>query len=279
MANTNFVFPLTVPLNDVDVRREASCAALFRYFEEAAIQGSAHFGFTFDWYQERQQFWVIRTMWMEELCAPRYLVALELRTWVSSLARVRSDRNYEVRRTQDGKLLSRGIANWVHVDAASMAPTRIHPDIAAVFEQHEAPALPPLAKLVLHPESKAVFEHTSTRRAQFYEADSAQHTNYAVYVDWLEEAVRDAVRAMGYRLMPDNALPLPWFCKHALEYVRPALPGDAVELHARLLKQRRAVGAWQVEMQNAQTGETLLRAETTMVWVNAANRVVPWQKL
>lgn len=270
---------MTVRLNEVDVRAEVSCASLFRYFEETAIQGSAHFGFTFDWYQARGQFWVIRTMRMERLCAPRYLDALEVRTWVSSLARVRSDRNYEVRRATDGKLMARGIANWVYVDAVSMTPTRIHPDIAAVFEKHDPPALEPLSKLVLSPEGQAVFEHTTTRRAQFFEADSAQHTNNAVYVDWLEEAVREAVRAMGYRLTPDNALPLPWFCRHALEYVRPALPGDEVELTARLLKRGRAVGEWQVEMRNAQSHETLLRAETTMVWVDAASRVVPWESL
>ena len=42
-------------------------------------------------------------MRMERICAPRYLDELEIRTWVSSMARVRSDRNYEVRRRADGK--------------------------------------------------------------------------------------------------------------------------------------------------------------------------------
>ncbi|MCI0478404.1 MAG: hypothetical protein L0Y55_19350 [Anaerolineales bacterium] len=56
-------------LYDLDLREEVSCATLFRYFEETAMRGSAHFGFTLDWYRARQQFWVIRTMQMERLCA------------------------------------------------------------------------------------------------------------------------------------------------------------------------------------------------------------------
>jgi acyl-CoA thioesterase FadM len=279
VANTEFVFPMTVHLYDVDVRAEASCAAIFRYFEETAMRGSAHFGFTFDWYQAQGQFWVIRTMRMERLCAPRYLDELEIRTWVSSMGRVRSDRNYEVRRRSDGKRLARGIANWVYVDAAKTTPSRIHPEIAAMFEKHDPPALPPLVKLTLHPERPALYEHTGTRRAQFFEADSALHTNHTVYVNWLEESIREALQTIGYPLALDNATPLPWFYRHALEYARPALPGDPVEICTRLLKQTRAAGTWEVEMLHAGTRETLLRAETTMVWVDAANRLVPWAKL
>lgn len=243
------------------------------------MRGSAHFGFTFDWYLEQEQFWVIRTMRMERICAPRYLDELEIRTWVSSMARVRSDRNYQVRRSRDGRLLARGIANWVYVDAAQMTPTRIHPEIASMFEKHDPPALPPLLKLTLHPDLAALHEHTVTRRAEFYEADSALHTNNTVYVNWLEEAVRDALSSMGFLLAPDNSTPLPWFYRHALEYVRPALPGDTVEICVRLMKQTHAAGMWQIEMLHARTRETLMRAETTMVWVDATNRLVPWAKL
>lgn len=270
---------MKVHLYDVDVRAEASCATLFRYFEETAMRGSAHFGFTFEWYRERKQFWVIRTMRMERCCGPRYLDELEVRTWVSSMARVRSDRNYEVRRVADGKLMARGIANWVYVDAAQMTPTRIHPEIAAMFEKHDPPTLTPLLKLTLDTENDALSEYTAKRRAQFYEADSALHTNNAVYVDWVEEAIRDALRSLGYPLAPDNATPLPWFYRHALEYAVPALPADPIEIRVRLVRQTRAAGIWHVEMFHAETRETLLRAETTMVWVNTANKPVAWQKL
>ncbi len=223
-----------------------------------------------------KQFWVIRTLQMERACAPRYLDELEIRTWVSSMARVRSDRNYEIRRAWDGKLMARGIANWVYLDAAQMVPTRIHPEIAAMFESHDPPVLPPIGKVLLANGTHVLFEHVSTRRAQFYEADSAQHVNNAVYVDWVEEAVRDALRALGYPLALDGSTPLPWFYRHNLEYVRAAIPGDAVEIRARLLRCGNTRGEWHVELVHADTREQLLRAQTTMLWVNAANHPVAW---
>jgi YbgC/YbaW family acyl-CoA thioester hydrolase len=259
------------------MREEVSCAALFRYFEETAMRGSAHFGFTLEWYRAHQQFWVIRTMQMERLCAPRYLDELEIGTWISSLARVRSDRNYQVHRKADGRLMARAIANWIYVDAQKMQPTRIHPEIAGILDQHAQPALPPVGKVSLHPQIPALFEFTSTRRVQFYEADSAQHTNNAMYVDWLEEAMRDTLCAMGYALALDGATPLPWFHRHALEYARPAVPGDQIAIRTRLLRQGNSFGEWEQEISHCALHEQMLRATTTTVWVDAHNRIVSWR--
>src|SRR5690349_20555877 len=96
--------------------------------------------------------------------------------------------------------MARGIANWVYIDEKKLTPARIDPEIRAMFERHDPPILAPLEKVTFETQSPALFEWTSTRRAQFYEADSAQHINNAVYVDWLEESIRDALDARGYAL-------------------------------------------------------------------------------
>jgi len=277
VTDTRFVYPLTVNLYDLDLREEVSCATLLRYFEETAMRGSAQFGFTLEWYRERMQFWVIRTMRLERLCAPRYLDELEISTWISSLGRVRSDRNYVARRARDGRVMARAIANWVYVDAAQMQPARIPPAITEIFDRHAEPALAPLGRVTLHPEIPAQFESTTVRAAQFYEADSAKHTNNAIYVDWLEEAIRETLGAMNYALAVDGSKPLPWFYRHALEYARPALPGDTVAIRTRLLRCGRSLGEWEQEISHAASGEQMLRAQTTTVWVDAQNRVVPWR--
>ena len=72
VANTSFCFPLTVRHYDLDLRGQVAPATLFRYLEEAAIRGSAHFGFDLAWYEARKQFWVIRTLQLERVCAPGY---------------------------------------------------------------------------------------------------------------------------------------------------------------------------------------------------------------
>ncbi|HZQ05409.1 MAG TPA: acyl-ACP thioesterase domain-containing protein [Anaerolineae bacterium] len=277
VTDTLFTVPLTVALYDLDLRDEVSCSTIFRYFEETAMRGSAHFGFAKEWYRQRHQFWVIRTMHMERLCAPRYLDSLEIRTWVSSMARVRSDRNYEIRRVADGRLMARGVANWVFLDEASRIPTRIPTEISSRFQFHHPPTLEPIYKLALQPAASALFQNTTTRRAQFYEADAVQHVNNAVYVDWLEEAVRDALRALGYSLALDGTTPIPWFYRHALEYVRPAVPGDEITIHTRLLRRGHTFGEWEQEITHSQTRESL-RAKSSMVWIDSANHVVAWRK-
>lgn len=279
MADTLFTFPLTVSLYDLDARDQVSCANLFRYFEETAMRGSAHFGFDLEWYRRHNHFWVIRTMQLERACAPRYLDALAISTWISTLARVRSDRNYLARRQRDGRVMARGIANWVYVDAQRMTPARIHPEIAAVFDKRAEPALPPIGKVTLHPETPARFEHTTTRRAQFYEADSARHTNNAIYVDWLEQAIYDALRAMGYALTLEDDAPLPWFYRHALEYARPALPGDEVQLCTRLIHCGKTSGVWEQSLTHASHGGEILRAVTTTLWRDARAQRVPWARV
>lgn len=276
VANTSFCFPLTVRHYDLDLRGQVAPATLFRYLEEAAIRGSAHFGFDLAWYEARKQFWVIRTLQLERVCAPGYGDELEVRTWVSSLGRVRSDRNYEIRRPRDNRRVARAIANWVYLDAATLTPTRIPPEIVAIFEAGEAPALPPIGKVNLDSDAPALFEHRSTRHAQYYEADSARHVNNAVYVEWVEEAVRAALTAMGYALKLDGSTPFPWFHRHALEYVRSALPGDKIRLDARLVCRGKTRGDWQVRITTCDTCEDILRARTVMLWVDARGQPIRW---
>lgn len=264
---------------DLDLRDEVSCATLFRYLEESAIRGSAQFGFTLDWYRAHNQFWVIRTLQFERSCAPRYRDELEIRTWVSSMSRVRSDRNYEIRRVRDGAVMARAIANWVYVDGAQMLPTRIHPEIVAMFEAREAPALPPTGKVTLCADAPAQFQHRTTRRALFYEADSARHINNAVYVDWVEEAVRDTLGAMGYPLALDGSTAFPWFCTHNLEYVQAAVPGDEVEIVTRLVRVGNARSDWEIELVQQTTRAQLLRAQTTMIWINPAGQPIRWARV
>lgn len=279
VTDTLYLHRQAVALYDLDWNDEVASATLFKYFEEAAMRGSSHFGFTLEWYQAQQQFWVIRTLRMERVCSPHYGDELEIRTWVSSLGRVRSDRNYEIRRRRDGQLIARGIANWVYIDAAQMLPTRIHPQLAAAFSKSVEPILPPLPKVTLRLETVAQFEFRATRRAQFFEADAMKHINNAVYVNWVEEAVRDALQAMGFDLVHAASLARPWFFRHALEYVRAAMPGDTVEILARLVSRGQTRSDWEIEITNALTHEQLLRAQTTMVWLNAGNQPVSWRTL
>lgn len=275
MPGPSYTLPIRVRLYDLDVRDEVSSATLLRYFEETAIQASSQLGFTLDWYNERGQFWVIRTIKLERNGAARYEDELQVRTWVSLMTRVRADRNYLVRRVADGRILARATANWVYLDRETMRPARIAPDIVAMFKNPDPPPFTAAHSGRTLAAVESPVRGVTFRRAQYFEADSAKHTNNAIYVDWLEEAVRDTLSACGHKSGAD-AMPSIWFYRHFLEYLTPALPGDDVEITTRLASRGKTGGLWRQEIRRAKTREIVARAESTTCWLDEQNHPVRW---
>jgi acyl-CoA thioester hydrolase len=270
--------PLRVRLYDLDLCGQVSCATLLRYFEETAMQASSQLGFDLEWYNARGQFWVIRSMLLERSGPARYQDDLEVRTWVSSMTRVRADRNYVLRRSKDSRILARATANWVYLNGRTMHPARIPPDIVAMFSNPEPapfPSHPPLNHWI---GLESPIHAQTVRRAWHYEADSAKHTNNAIYVDWLEEAVRESVLAHGLSLKLESG-PSLWFYRHSLEYLTPARPGDELQITTDLTGQGKSAGYWRQEVHRKPSGELVARGESVTIWIDRESRSVSWRKV
>lgn len=276
MPNTSFEHQRRVTLYDLDANEQVSCATLFRYFEETAMQASAALGFPREWYRARGEFWVIRTMRLERFCPAKYLDDLSIRTWLTKVGRIRADRNYQVRLNSNGRFLARAVANWVYLDAHSMQPTRIAPDITSRFSDLDPPDLKPLVKLDFDSHLPSLFQAKMKRLAQYFETDAAGHVNNAIYVDWLEEAVRDTLAKMGLFSTTASPNALPWFCRHSIEYLRAVLPGDEVEINTRLLRRGNTTGYWEQEIRYLPSDSIVLRAQSVSVWVDRNISVIKW---
>jgi acyl-CoA thioester hydrolase len=210
---------------DLDAWNRLRTVSLLRYLEQLATAASTAAGFGAPWYAARQVGWVIRTIHLQRWDTAAYGDLLTLTTWVSSMARVRSWREYEIRRA-DGTPVAGGRVEWVFVDRLRQQPRSVDPDIIALF-----PLLPPTALVTPPPVLPPVDWplHTVTRRAWRYEADAMGHINNTVYADWLEEAAGDAVRAWGTPLA-DPAAPGLVLAPQTLTitYLRSVQPGDTV---------------------------------------------------
>jgi acyl-CoA thioesterase FadM len=275
MAAPSFTLCFRVPLYDLDYRDEAPCAALFRYFEETAIQASAHAGFGLDWYRERHQFWVLRTIRLERTGTLHYGDELEVSTWVSAMTRVRADRNYLARTTRDGKVVARALANWVYLDSKSLFPARIAPEIVAIFSNGPAPIIPNNDWRRFAVSMEGSTRARTTRHAQYFEADSARHTNNAVYVNWFEEAVRDALIERRYPL-PVDGEPQLQFVRHSIDYLTSARPGDQLDVATRLIGRGRSVGQWEQTICRKVSGELVARDQSITLWCDQTHRVSAW---
>src|SRR5699024_9003884 len=105
--------------------------SLLRYLEQLATAASTAVGFGAAWYAARQVAWVIRTIQLQRWDTAAYGDQLTLTTWVSSMARVRSWREYEIRRA-DGTPVAGGRVEWVFVDRLRLQPRSVDPDIIAL---------------------------------------------------------------------------------------------------------------------------------------------------
>ena len=198
-------------------------ATLLQWFEETAIQASASLGYDLDKYHALNAAWVIRDLEVEFLGAPQYGDQVQVKTWISDFRRIRSHREYEARRADNGELLARGRAEWIFLDMKTMLPRRLSAEMVASFEANGIPALAPIEWPALEA-GECLGHYEATRQVQHYEIDQMRHVNNVVYVNWIEQQARDAWRA--------------WKCdpatldlkRHYVQYRQPARPGDLLRL-------------------------------------------------
>jgi YbgC/YbaW family acyl-CoA thioester hydrolase len=101
---------------------------------------------------------------------------------------------------------------------------------------------PPLADRVAR-------EFHSQRRVQCYELDPMVHVNNAVYLNWLQQAVFEACAEVGWtwpRLLDSGVVIVQR--RHEIEYFRPALRNDEIEIVSRVVDSRRVTGTWQQDV-------------------------------
>jgi acyl-ACP thioesterase len=215
-------------------------ATTLRYLEHLATCASAALGFDNHWYRDHNSAWVVREMSLLLGDLPQIDDALELATWVADFRHVQATRDYLITRSDSGRLVARASARWAYINRERLLPTRIPEELIARMGPWGC------AMRVRQPEpllSDAPIVSEMRLTAREYEADTQQHINNCVYLDWLHEAAwqtaaQGALTGEPIRLRPRF---------YHLEYIRPTQPGDAltVSTTAPLLTRSRALGFWQ----------------------------------
>jgi acyl-CoA thioester hydrolase len=255
---------------ELDVTGRVQVAAYVRYMQEAAIEASAAVGFDTDWYRAHETGWVIRRLAVRCHAAAAYGDEVAVRTWVSEMRGVRSTREYDLRRASDGARLARARVHWVYLDLRTGALTRF----PAAFAEAFAPSgeVPDLHVRLRRGRPAGDSRHYRSRwRVEFHELDTARHVNHAVYVQWLGQAHRDALRAAGH---PPDVDRLPWHTAYDVEYLAPALDGDEVDIVSRVTETSRLRQAWLQEVLSAGGGKLLARASSLALFLGADGRPV-----
>jgi acyl-CoA thioester hydrolase len=250
---------------EMNARNELPMSALFRLFQETAMRVTRAAGFGVEWFVERQTVWVLRAMIVEHLCPIHYPNELDVSSWLSDASKVRVHREYLARDAATGEIVARGRAEWVHLNGKTMMPARIPAEIFARMQPNGVRAVPRLEPRA-YPAPRAPIEYRTQRRVQRYETDGLQHVNNAVYVDWLEEALADAVAPFT---SSERYLRVR---RHDIEYVRAALPGDHVEIVLQCVGAGHCASAWEAHIHRGD--ELLVRDHITALWVDEAGKPI-----
>ena len=184
-----------VRIFDVDVFGELRVNVLLRFLWQSASDASAAVGYDLDWYERAGTLWIIRRTRLEVLAPVRHRDALVVCTWVSDIRRVRSQRQYEVRRGE--ALVARATTDWVYVDLARGALVQPPADLQRALMPDGVRSEPRPQSLATDPPPGA---WRGTRRVALADLDTVAHVNNAQYAVVVQQAVWDALAAHGWTI-------------------------------------------------------------------------------
>jgi acyl-CoA thioester hydrolase len=233
--------------------------------QEAAIEASAAAGYDNQAYQAMGRIWLIRETDIEYIRPLFYGDQLTVRTWVADFRKVRSRRVYLFTLPGSDEPAARAVTDWVFLDRESLRPAPIPEDMARAFRPEggrDRGSWEPFRILPDPPPGS----HIMRRMVEWRDVDHVGHVNNAVYLSYNEEAGLDAARARGRG--PDELFTEGWGIftrRNRIEYLRPALLGDTLEIETWLSPPRNTSITRYFVIRRAGDPAPLARAES--VWV------------
>ncbi len=197
-------------------------SGFMRYAQDLGWLHSTDLGFGQEWYAEHGLTWLVRAAELRIEAAPAMGATVTARTAIVGIRRVFARRRGEF-------VLDDGTsAGWVHTDWVLIdrrgALTRIPEIFSEVFGGTDP--MGPIGRIPLPPTPP------DARQLRFavrpHELDPLNHANNAVYLDWLEESIRDAVGAEGAWRSddgPTRTLPR----RYRMEFAVAAEAGDELD--------------------------------------------------
>jgi acyl-CoA thioester hydrolase len=119
---------------EIDVLNHANNQAYLTWMLEAATAHSAAQGWPSEKYLALGGCWVVRHHEIEYLQPALAADEIVIRTWVSTMERISSERRYEMLRPADGKIVAKAATLWVWIDMKTGRSARIPAEVASAFE-------------------------------------------------------------------------------------------------------------------------------------------------
>lgn len=247
-------------------------ANYLRYMQEAAFEASAAAGYDVARYQALNRVWFVRESDITYLRSLAYGDSVNIKTWVSDFRRIRSRRSYDLYDVASGELVARAMTDWVFLDAVSLRPITVPPEIVAAYwpggPPEEIPARERFPKAPDPP--PGVF--TMRRPVRWRDIDGAGHVNNAAYMAYIEDCGVEVAAAYGWPMTRMMEAGFGIIARrYRIEYRLPAFLGDELEVSTWVSDPRRATAVRHYTIKQVGNGELLARAHVLWVWVELAS--------
>jgi acyl-CoA thioester hydrolase len=123
----------TVTEDEIDEQGHVNNVVYVAWMQDAAVAHSAALGWTAERYLEYGAGWVARR---HEIVYLRPALAgdeVVIETQVAEMKKATSLRRYRIVRPSDGAILAKAETDWAFINYATGRPTRIPPDVVAVY--------------------------------------------------------------------------------------------------------------------------------------------------
>ncbi|MDR3346683.1 MAG: acyl-CoA thioesterase [Campylobacteraceae bacterium] len=133
MAQIVYEHKITVLQSAIDTNGHVNNVVYIQLMQDAATAHSDSLGFTSEYYENSGGTWVARSHYIEYL-KPAFLGdELIIQTWISSLRRSISNREYAFFRKSDKTLLARAKTVWIYLNTQSGRPARITDELLGKY--------------------------------------------------------------------------------------------------------------------------------------------------
>ncbi|MFQ5613382.1 MAG: acyl-[acyl-carrier-protein] thioesterase [Anaerolineae bacterium] len=259
---------------ELDSLGHVNNAVYLNYLQQVGMEASADAGYDLDRYDEMGVLWLVRKTIIEYGRPATFGDELLAKTWVSDFGRVQSHREYHLTLAGDGETVARARIKWAFLNQETLAPTRIPQRMIDTFRPNGRRSVRRLKPGQGEKPVANCHRYLSQRRVQHYELDSARHVNNAVYLNWVEQAFFDASSRAGY---PPDSLPgqlgvVIIVRRNEIDYFRPAMDGDQIEITSWVNTMARTHGTWIHEMRRAADQTLLARAYSTGAFLDLEGR-------
>ena len=187
MVQSKTRWPVSVRMSDLGPDETVRPARYLEWCQDAATWASNAGGYSSARYRQMGAAWYIREIMLHIEGTVSFGDQVTVETWVSSIRRFRSRREYTV--SVGNKTCARAQADWlfVKVDGTTgkVRPYHLDDEMQAAFPIVDETAIAPTDMLTLG--GTVTSTHTMDRPAMPSDIDRYGHVNHVHYVSWIED--------------------------------------------------------------------------------------------